>query len=67
MKLKFILGKVNIMCSMLVSTFAPKKPARVYSGNSILKTKSVEIDAIEMDSLENFELNGSEVYYINFF
>lgn len=46
------------MCSiMLVSSFAPKKPARLYGGNSIMRAQNVECDAIEMDSLENFQLN----------
>lgn len=49
------------MCSiMMVSSFAPKKPARLHGGNSILKTKKVECDAIEMDSLENFDPNGDD-------
>lgn len=45
---------------MLVSTFAPKKPARLHGGHSILKTRNMEQDTIEMDSLENFEMNGTE-------
>lgn len=46
------------MCSiMLVSSFAPKKPARLYGGKSIVRAQTTEPDAIEMDSLENFELS----------
>lgn len=49
------------MCSiMLVSTFAPKKPARLHGVNSILKTRKMDQDTIEMDSLENFEMKGTE-------
>lgn len=60
-------GSVPIMCSiMLVSTFAPKKPARLHGGNSILKTRRIDQDTIEMDSLENFEMNETEEKVIYF-
>lgn len=63
----FTFVKSDIMCSiMLVSTFAPKKPARLHSGNSILKTRKVEPETIEMDSLENFETNCLEEKVIRY-